>query len=833
MGVTSSWQRNSDCCEWQGITCHLTNFRVISLNISNGGIISSVIEANNTLFDLHHLKSLNLAYNYFSSSLISPKFAQFLSLKHLNLSGSFFSGEVPLEIGQLSRLRTLDLSWNTLRMPSFKKIMSNLTELRRLDLGDTTFDSIVFPSITNLSSLTYLNLRSCQLEEELPIDILNLPYLEYLDVGVNNDVYSNFALYNWTSPLQYLDLSFVNLSSKLPSSPGHAQYNLLRVLRLPGCGFHGPVPTWVWNIPKLEVVVLVNNHFTDVLGEYLLSITSSSLEYLDLRSNKFTGNVNLYDIFSKLQHLMGLLLSDNALSVSTTGTDTRVDLTAFPWPEISVLALSSCNLTEFPEILQNQTYLQDLDLSKNSIRGEIPQWIFQVGNNILEYLDLSHNFLTGSLANLPWNNLLFIHVSSNLLHGPLPLPSATIFWFAASNNNFTGLIDPSICTLTSLRLLDLSNNNLGGEFTHCLGNISDDLVVLNLGSNNIHGSLPSTFSKCSSLQFLDLSSNLLQGLVPRSLANCTNLQLVNLRSNQLRDEFPYWLHTLPQIQVLDMSSNRLNGSITDSKAERGLFPMLQILDLSGNNFRGKIPATYIRSFRAMMNISVYSGSGSPKYMGAPKIREDHQFTTLATFDLSNNVFSGEIPDCMGQLVSIHGLNLSHNRLTGNLPASLGDLKLLNSMDLSDNMFTGKIPEEFGSLTSLGVFNVSDNQLVGPIPHVSNFNTFSEDSYRGNLGLYGFPLSNRGGDGQLKPEDDEFDDSNEDDFRDEAGLLSEWEIILMGYGCGTVVAMAWGYYMLSIGKPFWLAKLAFMMELVAVQFSEKHFGSRRRSVPRRN
>uniref|UniRef100_A0A803MWJ0 Leucine-rich repeat-containing N-terminal plant-type domain-containing protein n=1 Tax=Chenopodium quinoa TaxID=63459 RepID=A0A803MWJ0_CHEQI len=734
MGATSSWQRNTDCSEWQGIKCHPTNFRVIALDISNGRIIGSGIESNNTLFDLDHLKSLNLAYNSFLSSLISPKFAQFSSLKHLNLSGSFFSGEVPLEIGQLSKLRTLDLSWNSLRMPSFKTIISNLTELRQLDLGDTTFDSM---------------------------------------------------------SLAILRPSFVNFSSKLPSSPGHAQYNLLRVLRLPGCGFHGPVPAWVWNIPRLEVVVLVNNHLTGVLGEYLLSITSPNLEYLDLRSNKFTGNVNLYDIFSKLPCLMGLLLSDNVLSVSTIGTDTRVDLIAFPWPEIIVLALSSCNLTEFPELLQNQTYLQDLDLSKNNIRGEIPQWIFQVGNNILEYLDLSHNFLTGSLVNLPWNNLLFIDVSSNLLHGPLPLPSVTTFWFATSNNNFTGPINPSICTLTSLTLLDLSNNSLGGEFPHCLGNVSDDLVVLNLGSNNIHGSLPSTFSKCSNLQFLDFSSNLLQGLVSRSLANCTNLQLVNFKSNQLRDEFSYCLHTLPQIQVLDMSSNRLNGSITDSKAERGLFSMLQILDLSGNNFRGKIPATYIRSFRAMMNISVYNGSSSPKYMGAPvsnSLRDGYNYsivlsfggvdrryekiiTTLATLDLSNNDFSGEIPDCIGQLVSIHGLNLSHNRLTGHLPSSLGNLKLLNSMDLSDNMFTGKIPEEFG-----------------------------KDSYRGNLGLYGFPLSNRGGDGQLEPEDNESDDSNEDDFRDEGGLLSEWEIILMGYGCGTVVGMAWGYYMLSIGKP---------------------------------
>ncbi|XP_021740688.1 receptor-like protein 12 [Chenopodium quinoa] len=289
------------------------------------------------------------------------------------------------------------------------------------------------------------------------------------------------------------------------------------------------------------------------------------------------------------------------------------------------------------------------------------------------------------------------------------------------------------------------------------------------------------------------------------------------------DEFPHWLHTLQRIQVLDLSSNKLYGHI-NNVSEHHPYPALQILNLSSNNFSGKIPITYIKNFLAMIkNIDHH---GSPQYMESlhsgfyysieltlkdVQLPYEKIIETLYFFYLSNNAFEGEIPEYVGQLVAILGLNLSHNRLTGHIPASIGSLSSLDSLDLSSNMLSGRIPHELVSLTFLEVFNVSNNKLEGPIPQGNNFNTFSSDSYKENLALYGDPLPECGGNSTP------FVINNEDDSEDQGSTLKVWETIVMGFCTGIVVGLAWGYYMFSVGKPFWLIKLADRMELALLDF----------------
>ncbi|KAK9986160.1 hypothetical protein SO802_031111 [Lithocarpus litseifolius] len=60
--------------------------------------------------------------------------------------------------------------------------------------------------------------------------------------------------------------------------------------------------------------------------------------------------------------------------------------------------------------------------------------------------------------------------------------------------------------------------------------------------------------------------------------------------------------------------------------------------------------------------------------------------------------------------------------------------------LSSNNLTAEIPVQLvDSLTFLSFFNLSFNQLVGKIPQGKQFSTFSNDSYKGNKGLCGYPL----------------------------------------------------------------------------------------------
>ncbi|MBA0601454.1 hypothetical protein Gorai_004629, partial [Gossypium raimondii] len=109
-------------------------------------------------------------------------------------------------------------------------------------------------------------------------------------------------------------------------------------------------------------------------------------------------------------------------------------------------------------------------------------------------------------------------------------------------------------------------------------------------------------------------------------------------------------------------------------------------------------------------------------------------------DLSCNNLEGPIPDVIGKFIALYFLNLSHNALSGKIPPSLGNLQQLESLDLSSNNLSGSIPQQLLKLTFLAVLNLSYNQLEGCIPAGKQFATFTNDSYEGNRGLYGNPLT---------------------------------------------------------------------------------------------
>ena len=92
---------------------------------------------------------------------------------------------------------------------------------------------------------------------------------------------------------------------------------------------------------------------------------------------------------------------------------------------------------------------------------------------------------------------------------------------------------------------------------------------------------------------------------------------------------------------------------------------------------------------------------------------------------------------------------------------------------------------------------------------------------GNLGLCGFPLPQCG-------EDDKPMTMPPTRGSEDEGILLEWKVVMMGYACGTVVGMAWGYYLVSIGKPFWVVKCVTMLELAIVKLFVKRGARRGRS-----
>ena len=96
------------------------------------------------------------------------------------------------------------------------------------------------------------------------------------------------------------------------------------------------------------------------------------------------------------------------------------------------LVLSSCNISEFPDILKtlNRLVLHfcwTFLTTKSMVE-------FPIGHGTWEMIVcLFHNFLTG-IERFPWQRLDYLDLHSNLLQGPLPVPPPNMRFFLISDN---------------------------------------------------------------------------------------------------------------------------------------------------------------------------------------------------------------------------------------------------------------------------------------------------------------------------------------------------------------------------------------------------------------
>ncbi|KAI3675117.1 hypothetical protein L1987_84701 [Smallanthus sonchifolius] len=734
-----SWRKvksnisDSDCCLSDGVVCSYTG-HVIGLDWS-GSSLNGVINSSSTLFKLVHLQMLNLSMNNFVESQIPSEIARLKQLRSLDLSYSGFNCQIPNEISHLIQLSSLDLSWNPLKLqsPGLAYLLQKMTRLENLFLSGVDVSSSVPHFLANFSSLRSIELIDCQLQDEFPSAIFHLPKLKYLHMRNNSNLTGSLPEFHNNTLLKHLNLFSTGFAGIIPESVSNL--NHLEVLSLGRCNFSGHIPGSLPNLTHLTILSLYKNEFIGLvpsLGQISSSFLNfKSLELLAISFNKFSGKVGL-DSFLGLNKLKVLDLAYNRLSFVTTTNYTNATL-----PEMNFLALSSCNLKEFPVFLGFQLKLTNLFVDYNEIEGLVPNWIWNNSQETIQVITLRENFITGFHQHprfLPWIRLEEFDVAYNQLQGQLPIPQPSIVVYDVSNNNLTGKIPSLICEMKSLRFLDLSSNKMTGSLPPCLENLSNSLSALILKRNNFHGPVMNKCTHGSLLERIDLSENRFTGLVSKSLADCTNLEFLSLADNSFEDVFPVWFETLPSLQVLILRSNKFYGAIEGLSTNSSQFPI----------------------------------------------------------DLSSNKFEGQIPLSLHDLHGLESLNLSNNHFTGSILPSLGNLKNLESLDLSQNELSGKIPQQLLQLGFLAILNVSFNHLNGQIPQGKQFDTFENNSYLGNLGLCGKPLSKECKNSKvlmaLPPTS-----SNEYQSLMPSDII-DWMVILLGVGSGLAIGIVNGSFL---------------------------------------
>jgi len=169
------------------------------------------------------------------------------------------------------------------------------------------------------------------------------------------------------------------------------------------------------------------------------------------------------------------------------------------------------------------------------------------------------------------------------------------------------------------------------------------------------------------------------------------LEVLDLGNNKKSGIFPHWLESLPELRILILQSNKFHGAIANPTTKFS-FPNLRIIDLSYNDFHSYLPTKYFNHFKAMMGKN--ANNGKLKYMGESyyhnsvmvtmkgfyieMVKVQNLFTTI---DCLNNGFRGEIPQSIGKLKSLKGLNFLYNNLICQMPPSLGNLSNLEWLNL--------------------------------------------------------------------------------------------------------------------------------------------------------
>ena len=542
------------------------------LDISYNHLSSKTLYPKSSLFMLHHLRYLDLASNNFSFSSIPSEFGNLFRLEVLFLSSTGLTGQVPSSFSNLSRLTKLSLDHDELT-----GTLEPISKLTTLDFLCLSFLKISYPFDLNLFS-----------------SLKSLLVLDFSGNSISPDSLSSDSgiLLN----LQKLDLSGCGIT-QFPNFLKNLHN--LELINLSNNNISGKVPEWLWKLPRLSALALVNNSFTGFEGSVEL-LVNSSISFLDLALNHFKGP------FPNPPHSLKSL---SAWNNSFTG---NIPLSICNRSSLDLLDLSYNKFTgSIPPCLSNfQSSLIAVNLRKNNLEGNLPDMCYD--GALLRTLDVGYNRLTGKLPRslLNCSRLRFLSVDNNRIKDTFP------FWLKAlpylqaltlRSNEFYGPISPSdqgSFAFPELRILEIAYNNFSGSlppdyFVNWKASSLDEDGRLYMEDNSsalyvyqdtidlqYKGLKMEQAKILTSYSTIDFSGNRLEGPIPESIGLLKKLIALNLSNNAFTGHIPLSLANVTELESLDLSNNQLSGTIPK---ELEKLSFLSYISVAHNQLKGEIP----------------------------------------------------------------------------------------------------------------------------------------------------------------------------------------------------------------------------------------------------
>ncbi|KAM7486944.1 hypothetical protein LguiA_002953 [Lonicera macranthoides] len=557
-----------------------------------------------------------------------------------------------------------------------------LNHLKYLDLSYNEFQSIPIPEfIGSLSKLQHLNLSNNLFVGRVPHQLGNLTNLHSLHLGFNFLTVENLEWLSDLRLLRHLDLSSIDLQ-KVDLLQSIDRLSFLSSLHLSECNLPGIIS------PSL----------------HLINSSSIPLSIIDLSYNSFT-NSSIYNwLFNFSSSLVDVDMSDNPLGGSIPDAFGNM-------MSLKSLRLSNCAFEgEIPKSFMNLSRIRSLDLYSNNLTGQLPE-LFQTlfaSKNSLEILELSWNKFSGSLSNsdlTSFSSLRQLGIGNNKLNGPFPKrfgQSSTLEYLDLSGNELNGSL-PDLASFPLLRYLYLSKNSLkvGPESIRKLSK----LKTLDLSFNLLTLEFSSDWTPHFQLDYIALSNCKLGPHFPKWIRSQSNISFLDMSSAEISDTAPNWFWDFsPKLKYLNISYNQIQGMLPDLSHK---FIKLDRIDLSSNRFKGLIPLLPHNMSSLTLSNNMFSGSITSLCTVVTKF--------LSFLDLSDNLLSGEVPDCWINGNNLVILDLANNNFSWKIPASFSFLHHLKLLNLRNNSLIGELPSSLKNCSSLRVIDVSENKLSGKLP----------------------------------------------------------------------------------------------------------------------